>query len=201
MSDAAFSPGSSPGHAPAGRPSLWPLIGVPLLLVALDQITKWWITGALMLNQSRPVVPGFFSLTLVHNPGAAFGLFADSGAALRTAFLGAVSVLAVVLLTVFYLRTSATDRAARAAALLVIGGAIGNLVDRVRFGKVVDFLDVFVGTWHWPAFNVADSCITVGIALFLWTSWRDRGHSHDHSHDHSCSDSTDAAAPAGEEPR
>ncbi|MDH5527123.1 MAG: signal peptidase II [Nitrospirota bacterium] len=156
------------------RRSLMLLAVVPLVVVILDQATKYWITGSLLLHQSVPVVPGFFNLTLIHNPGAAFGLFAESSAGLRTAFLSGVSVLAVVLLTLFHLSTRPGEHMARAAALLVIGGAVGNLIDRVRFGKVVDFLDVYVGTLHWPAFNVADSAITVGICLFLWATWRDR---------------------------
>ncbi|MBI5136837.1 MAG: signal peptidase II [Nitrospirae bacterium] len=155
------------------RPSPALLVGLPPLVVALDQISKEWVLGNMGLHESIPVVPGLFSITSVRNPGAAFGLFSNSGPELRTAFLAGVSVLAVVLLTIYYLRSAPHERVPRLAAALVIGGAVGNLIDRLRFGHVVDFLDIYVGRHHWPAFNVADSAITVGITLFVLSAWRD----------------------------
>ncbi len=153
------------------RPSPALLIGVPLVVLLVDQISKWWVLGNMALHQSMPVIPGLFNITSVRNPGAAFGLFSSFGAGVRIAFLAGVSILAVVLLVVYYLKSRPRDGLPRFAAALVIGGAIGNLIDRIRFGEVVDFLDVYIGRHHWPAFNVADSAITVGITLFVWSAW------------------------------
>ena len=166
---------TDPG-APAARerPSVRVLLLAPLAIVALDQATKLWVMAGMALFESHPVVPGLFSITYVRNPGAAFGLFAEMGDLVRLGLLVGVSLLAVGLLTAFYLRSPHADRTSRVAAVLVVGGAIGNLIDRVRFGEVVDFLDVFVGRYHWPAFNVADSAITIGIALFVLGAWRER---------------------------
>lgn len=158
----------------AYRPPLSLLFLVPLAVTGADQLAKHLITARLAVSESVPVIPGFFSLTLVHNRGAAFGMFSDAHHTLRTVFLVSVSVVAVILLAVFFLKSRPHDRMGRVAAVLVMGGAVGNLIDRLRFGQVVDFLDVYVGRYHWPAFNVADSAITIGIALFLWTAWRDR---------------------------
>jgi len=165
------------GPAPAGgtqAPSVRMLVATPLSIVALDQVTKLWVMGHMDLFQSWPVLPGFFSITYVRNPGAAFGLFASMSDLARMAILVGVSVLAVGLLTVFYLRSPYADRMSRVAAVLVMGGAVGNLIDRIRFGEVVDFLDVYLGRYHWPAFNMADSCITIGITLFILGAWRER---------------------------
>jgi signal peptidase II len=158
----------------SGRPSIRMLVSVPLTVVALDQVTKFWVAGRMQLFESIPVVPGFFSITYVRNPGAAFGMFSEAHGLLRIAFLVGVSLLAVGLLLVFFLRSPHAERVSRIAAVLVMGGAIGNLIDRLRFGEVIDFLDVFVGRLHWPAFNLADAAITIGIGLFVISAWRER---------------------------
>lgn len=157
-----------------GQPSIRMLLSVPLTVVALDQATKFWVAGRMQLFESIPVVPGFFSITYVRNPGAAFGMFSEAHGLLRLSFLVGVSLLAVGLLAVFFLRSPHAERVSRVAAVLVMGGAIGNLIDRLRFGEVIDFLDLFVGRLHWPAFNLADSAITVGIGLFVISAWRER---------------------------
>lgn len=139
-------------------------------VVVLDQITKWFVHQYMYLHQSIPLIDGVLSLTYVRNSGAAFGLFADLPWAIRVPLLVAVSVGALVVL-VFILRSlQSHERALRVALAGVVGGAIGNLIDRVRFGEVVDFVDVYWRDYHWPAFNVADSCITVGIAVLLFHS-------------------------------
>ena len=140
-----------------------------LAVVVADRVTKLMVMASLDLGESVPVVPGFFSLTHVLNPGAAFGIFADSAA--RTWLLGAVAVAAVAGLTWLLVQLPSGRVAERAAAAAVIGGAIGNLYDRIERGAVVDFLDFYVGRWHWPAFNVADSCITVGVAVLVLGSF------------------------------
>jgi len=157
-----------------GRPSIRMLLSVPLTVVAIDQVTKFWVAGRMNLFESIPVVPGFFSITYVRNPGAAFGMFSEAHGLLRMGFLVSVSLVAVVMLSVFFLKSPHAERVSRVAAVLVIGGALGNLIDRLRFGEVIDFLDVFVGRLHWPAFNVADSAITIGIGMFVVSAWRER---------------------------
>jgi signal peptidase II len=139
------------------------LVSGPILV--LDQITKAWILANLPLGGGFTVVPGFFDITHVHNPGGAFGFLASMGAEARTLLFVAVALAAIVLILVFYWQTPATERATAFGLALVLGGAVGNLVDRVRFGVVVDFLDVYAGELHWPAFNVADSAITIGVVL------------------------------------
>ena len=136
-----------------------------VLIVAADQATKLWVLAALEPYQVIPVAPSF-NLTLVFNEGAAFSFLADAGGWQRWLFAGlAVAVSAGLL--VWLKRLEEHERLTGAALSLVAGGALGNLIDRVAYGHVVDFLDFYWRTWHWPAFNVADSAITVGVALLL----------------------------------
>ena len=137
-------------------------------LVVLDQVTKALVLAQLPLHTSIAVIPGFFNLTHVRNPGGAFGFLAGSGGAWRHwLFLGA-ALVALVLIVYFYQQTPKNKPWLRLALAMIFGGAIGNLIDRVRFGEVVDFLDVYAGQWHWPAFNVADSGVTVGVLIFIF---------------------------------
>lgn len=137
------------------------------LVVVLDQITKALILNNLPLYNSITVVPGFFNITHIHNPGGAFGFLANHGSGLRKTVFLFVSLLAVCLIFWFYKKTPATHRTLATGFAMIFGGAIGNLIDRLRFGKVVDFLDFYIGNLHWPAFNIADSAITVGIGIFI----------------------------------
>ena len=135
------------------------------VVVALDQLTKGWAETALVLHQPLQVVPSF-NLTLVYNQGAAFSFLSDAGGWQRWLFSGLA--LAVSLAIVWWLR--GLDRRQRLAAVglaLILGGALGNLWDRVLLGHVIDFVDVYYATWHWPAFNIADSAITVGAVLMI----------------------------------
>lgn len=137
------------------------------LIVALDQYTKHLVTASWHVGDSVPVIPGFFSLTYLRNRGGAFGLFAGLPETWRIAFF-VVFALATVAALIWMLRsTPREDVGQRLALTSVIGGAIGNLYDRILYGEVVDFLDVYVSDWHWPAFNVADSFITCGVVLLL----------------------------------
>lgn len=135
-------------------------------VVAADQVTKAIILAAVERYEIIPVIPGYFNITHIRNPGGAFGLLADGGWLLRRAVFVAVSSLAAILVLYFYRRTPPTHPWLRAGFALIFGGAIGNLIDRIRFGEVIDFLDVYAGRFHWPAFNVADSAITVGVTIF-----------------------------------
>lgn len=137
------------------------------VVVLLDQITKAVILNQLPLYRTIPVIPGFFNITHLHNPGGAFGFFADQSVLVRKIVFLFMSSAAVVLVLYFYHNTPRTHPWLSAGLALIFGGAVGNLIDRFRFGKVVDFLDFYIGGAHWPAFNVADSAITVGVTIFL----------------------------------
>ncbi len=140
------------------------------LIVALDQFTKHLVVSSWELGDSVTVVPGFFSLTYLRNRGGAFGLLADLPEGWRVGFF-VLFALATVAALVWMLRSADRDDVVQRFALTaVIGGAVGNLYDRIRYGDVVDFLDVYVNDWHWPAFNVADSFITCGVILLLASS-------------------------------
>lgn len=138
-----------------------------LAVLLLDQATKAFVHSRMTLFSSAPVIPGLFHITLVTNRGALFGLFHDLAEPYRGLLFTIVPVLAIVLMLVFQYRTTIQDTVTQTGLALILGGALGNLVDRLRMGYVIDFLDVFVGEHHWPAFNVADSCICIGVALLL----------------------------------
>ncbi len=140
---------------------------VSALVLALDQWTKLWIEATLDLHERLPVVPGFFDLVHVQNTGIAFGLFPAGRELAGTLVLIGLG-LAALAIVAFYFRMTSDDEPLLLLSLsLVLGGAVGNLVDRILLRAVTDFLDVYVGTHHWPAFNVADSGVTVGIVLML----------------------------------
>jgi len=154
---------------------------IALVIVLTDQATKALVVRTMRLGQSISLVPGFFDLTFVLNPGAAFSLFATLPERIRTPFFIVVSVAAIVLIAVYRARHLRGHRLASVSLGLILGGAIGNLIDRVRYGAVVDFLDVHVHQYHWPVFNVADSAISVGVALLLLDmllEWRREKGSH-----------------------
>jgi signal peptidase II len=142
-------------------------LAVVAAIVLLDQVTKALVMRSFVLHESMPIIPSFFSLTYVRNPGAAFGLLAQQPAGFRTIFFILVSIVALVLLGSMYAGAPAGARLLRGGLVLVMAGAVGNFIDRLRFGEVIDFLDFYVRDWHWPAFNVADSCITIGVGLLL----------------------------------
>jgi signal peptidase II len=136
------------------------------LVVLADQITKALIIKYLPYHQSVTIITGFFDLTHIQNPGGAFGLMARMSATVRTLVFLLASSVAVGLIFYFYRKTPPSYAFLAVGFALIFGGAIGNLIDRVRLGIVIDFLDVYVGKYHWPAFNIADSAITVGIFIF-----------------------------------
>jgi len=137
------------------------------VIILLDQITKHYIDSYMSVGDSFPVIQGLFNITHVRNPGAAFGIFSKSPEIFRTVFLIAVTSAAMVLI-LYYIRTNRERGGLLNLAMsLIFGGAIGNLVDRIRFGEVIDFLDFYIGSNHWPAYNVADSAISTGAVLLL----------------------------------
>jgi len=136
-------------------------------VIVVDQITKIYIDTAFLLHESLPMIPDLFSITYIRNPGAAFGLFAGQSSLFRTLFFSGVSVVALSFLGIMVYQVPKDDHWQTVSLSLLLGGALGNIIDRVRIGEVIDFLDFYIGTYHWPAFNVADSAITVGVTLLM----------------------------------
>ena len=138
-------------------------------IIAADRITKVAVPHFLDLHQSIPIVPGLFSLTYVRNTGGAFGILADWDSPLRRVFFIVASAAAMILLAYLYRQAvQGSSRLLRISLASIAGGALGNLYDRTVSGQVVDFLDLYVGSWHWPAFNIADSAISVGGVLLAY---------------------------------
>jgi signal peptidase II len=140
---------------------------IALGIILLDRATKLVIIQTLRLGQGIPVIPGFFDIVFVLNPGAAFGFLATLSDEVRNPLFILISILAVVLIVFYHTRYLRSHRLVSVALGLVLGGAVGNLIDRLYYGMVVDFLDVHAGPYHWPAFNVADSAISVGVSLMI----------------------------------
>jgi len=137
-------------------------------ILVLDQLTKEMINHTLPVYKSLEVIPGFFALTHIRNTGAAFGLLAGEPTRTRTLFFLAVSLLALGVIFSLFTRIASDRPWVTAALAMIVGGVLGNLIDRLRFGGVVDFLDFHVGTIHWPAFNVADSAISIGVGILCF---------------------------------
>ncbi len=148
------------------------ILAVVLGIVLLDQATKILVAQTIPLYERIPVVPSFFDLTHLRNPGAAFSLFAQAPEWFRQPFFFVVPGIAIVALLVFLHQAKEEGLLLTIAVSGVLAGAIGNLIDRIAYGEVIDFLLVYWGEYHWPAFNVADSCITLGVIGLLWTSFR-----------------------------
>ncbi|MGA2532983.1 MAG: signal peptidase II [Candidatus Aminicenantales bacterium] len=143
-----------------------------LVMIALDQAAKFVISRTVELYESRPVIPGFFSITRIHNRGAIFGAFNQSNNQVVFIALTAASLLALGLVVFYFFKTPPSDRLMKISLALIMAGALGNLLDRITRGFVIDFLDVYVRNAHWPFFNVADSCISVGAVLMLFIFFR-----------------------------
>jgi signal peptidase II len=144
-------------------------LGLSLLVIILDQVSKLAIAGSMQLFQSIPIMP-FFKLTYVHNTGAAFSFLSEAGGWQRW-FFAALALVISGVIAVWLARLKHHETLLAVALSLVLGGAIGNLIDRLVYGYVIDFLDVYYQTWHWPAFNIADSAITLGVILMLVESF------------------------------
>ncbi len=149
-------------------------LGLALVVILLDQATKFWASSVLSYAQPVSVFPGF-NLTLLHNPGAAFSFLGDAGGWQRWFFL-ALALGVSIWLIVWMSKLKAHERMLGLALALLVGGALGNAIDRVYLGHVVDFIDLYCCNYHWPAFNIADSAITVGAVLLFFLMWRsDKG--------------------------
>lgn len=142
---------------------LW--LGLSLIIIIIDQLTKMWAVKALSYGNPIEVLP-FVNFTLLHNTGAAFSFLADAGGWQRWLFMGLAIVISIGLV-IWLLRLSVQQLGLIIALALILGGALGNLIDRVIYGYVIDFIDVYYHAWHWPAFNIADSAITIGVIILL----------------------------------
>ncbi len=135
--------------------------------MVLDQVTKAMVRSAFELHEGSSVIPGFFDLTRVHNTGAAFGMFNGMDFPFKALILSLVATAALVGLAIYGALLPADQRLARSGLALIVGGAAGNLIDRVSYGYVLDFVDLYWRNWHFWAFNVADAAINVGVALMI----------------------------------
>jgi signal peptidase II len=165
-------PEPPPAAAAAADPGKLRYLLVSLAVVILDQWTKWLVELHLAHHVAQPIVPNLLNLTHVRNTGVAFGLFASHGLSASWVLTG-LGLVALSAVSLYFGYASPRDRSLLLALALVVGGAVGNLIDRIASGAVTDFIDVYVGTHHWPSFNVADAAISVGIVLMaidsLWS--------------------------------
>lgn len=159
-------------HKLAPHRAKFALLGiVTVLVLVFDQVTKYFIYSRFHLGESIPVIDGLFSITYVRNTGAAFGLFYKAPTWFRDPFFIIVPLVALIVITMLLISVPKDKKWAQVGLCLIFSGALGNLIDRVRFGYVVDFLDCFWREHHWPAFNVADACIVVGVGIVLILSF------------------------------
>lgn len=152
--------------------------GIVLGVVCLDRLTKWIIQTQVSIWDNYSVIPNFFSIVHTQNPGAAFGLFAESSSEWRSVFLIGLSFMVMIfvagMLWQSFRAPSGDSRILRIGLSLVLGGALGNLYDRIAIGTVTDFLLFYIGQYQWPAFNVADSAISIGACLLVLDMWKYR---------------------------
>ncbi|WP_454063496.1 signal peptidase II [Candidatus Nitrospira salsa] len=148
---------------------------VSVIIIVVDQVTKSYIATTMYLHQSITIIPEYFSLTYIRNPGAAFGILASSSSGFRMVFFLITSIFALGLLITIFVRLQPNDWWGQLTISSIFGGAIGNLIDRLQFGEVIDFLDFYINGYHWPAFNVADMAISLGVcSLFLLFAFEKR---------------------------
>lgn len=138
-----------------------------LFIILADQSTKIIVSKTIAPHTNKVVIPGFFNLSHIPNRGAIFGFFSQSGKPSVYVLLTVASLLALVLVVFYFFKTPSSEKTMKISLSLILGGALGNLIDRVIRGYVIDFADFYVGRLHWPSFNVADSCITIGALLLI----------------------------------
>jgi signal peptidase II len=146
-----------------------------LALLSIDQLTKELVARSIPFQSSQSVIPGFFNITHIRNRGAIFGFFSHSESRILFIFLTLVSFVALGLVIYYFFKTPSTQRFMKISLSVILAGALGNLIDRVFRGYVIDFLDFHIKKWHWPSFNVADACITIGAFLLIFVLVFKRG--------------------------
>jgi len=146
---------------------------IVVFVVLLDQWTKWLISTNIQINQYIPVIKGFFNIVYVTNTGAAFSILANTGN-FGAVFFKIVTIFVLILLFYNLYKSPKKDLYLSVATGLITGGALGNFIDRIKMGRVIDFLDFYLGSYHWPAFNVADCAITIGAFFFALHYWFNR---------------------------
>jgi signal peptidase II len=149
-----------------------PYFFIILAIIAVDQASKWLVTRTVSLETTRTVIKGFCRIWNVRNSGAVWGFFSGIDNKLVPILITALAIVALLIVAVFFLRAPGRGRLELTAYSFILGGALGNIIDRLRLGYVVDFIDVYVKSHHWPTFNCADSCITIGVLLLAWSIWR-----------------------------
>lgn len=154
------------------------LLPILFLGVGLDQITKVWVVQGLPMGGQIPIIQGFFNLVHVRNRGAAFGLLGSMSQDFTWMFFTVTTFLVIVIIAYLWWRTPAGHWRAATGYSLILAGALGNLIDRLRLGEVIDFLDFYYGVYHWPAFNVADSMVCVGAAFLVWVIFQEENNAH-----------------------
>jgi signal peptidase II len=169
----------------------WPYFALMASLVALDQLTKWLVVRSLERHDYRPIVDGVLSLSHVRNYGAAFGILSDADLPYQSWLFAALSLAALCAIAVYAWRLPVEARLPQTALALVLGGAIGTLIDRARLGYVVDFVHVYWKQYQWPDFNLADSAISVGVCLLVLDILRSPAEGEAHA------EKMEAASPAG----
>lgn len=138
------------------------------VILCLDQATKLWIVDNYHLGESHPIISGFFNITYVRNPGAAFGIFADYPPQFRIPFFIIIPIVALIVIGILFYKLKDEQRLQATALAMILGGALGNFIDRIKLKYVIDFLDFYWGDkYHFPAFNVADSAITIGVGILM----------------------------------
>ena len=137
------------------------------VLIVMDQYTKLMVSLHIPLNYSVKVVEGFFNFTHIRNSGVAFGLFASQQSEYKALMFIAISTIAIIAILVIFHQTPKEKKMVQTGLILIFSGAIGNLIDRILHGEVIDFVDFFINRHHFPAFNIADSCITVGVIMMV----------------------------------
>ena len=157
--------GYNPGRMAIKLEGRLPYLFLVLATLILDRWTKALIQKQFALNESIPIIDGLFNITYVRNTGVAFGIFSSISSPAKSVLLSLFTAFAAIVVIVYSYRNPATNRLLQTALALILGGALGNLYDRLAYGYVIDFLEFYIGRYHWPAFNIADSAITVGVLL------------------------------------
>jgi signal peptidase II len=149
-----------------------PYVVLVFAVIGLDRWTKWLVQTRLVLNQTIPIIDAFFNITYVRNTGVAFGILDSVSLPLKSTVLAVLTLVAITGVLVYSWRTPANQTLLQAALSLILAGALGNLYDRVLYGYVIDFIEVYYRTYRWPSFNVADSAITTGVGLLVLQIFR-----------------------------